>query len=137
MIELGRFEMDTWYYSPYPEPFASQQRLLICEFCLKYFRKKKTLLRHLSKCCPTHPPGDEIYRSPPPSDRTPANASVNPAIAMFEVDGNKNKVRLRRLYKLPACQRCSPADAWTIIWLLAVLLSCGCSWRGSRMHTMQ
>ena len=103
VIELGRFEMDTWYYSPYPEPFASQQRLLICEFCLKYFRKKKTLLRHLSKCCPTHPPGDEIYRSPPPSDRAPSGASVNPPIAMFEVDGNKNKVSRRRQHCACIC----------------------------------
>lgn len=62
IIELGRFEIDTWYYSPYPEPFASQQKLFLCEFCLKYFRKRKTLLRHLARCDPLHPPGDEIYR---------------------------------------------------------------------------
>ena len=62
MIELGKYEIDTWYYSPYPEPFASQHKLFLCEFCLKYFKKRKTLLRHLAKCEPAHPPGDEIYR---------------------------------------------------------------------------
>ena len=62
IIELGKYEIDTWYYSPYPEPFASQHKLFLCEFCLKYFRKRKTLLRHLAKCEPQHPPGDEIYR---------------------------------------------------------------------------
>ena len=62
VIELGKFEVDTWYYSPYPEPFASSHKLFLCEFCLKYFLKRKTLVRHLAKCEPLHPPGDEIYR---------------------------------------------------------------------------
>ena len=38
---------------------------------LQYFRKKKTLLRHLAKCTLRHPPGDEIYRSPPPPASDP------------------------------------------------------------------
>ena len=37
----------------------------------QYFRKKKTLLRHLAKCTLRHPPGDEIYRSPPPPPNDP------------------------------------------------------------------
>ena len=49
--------MDTWYYSPYPEPYASQHKLYICEYTLKYFRKKKTLMRHLAKLDLRHPPG--------------------------------------------------------------------------------
>ena len=57
MVEFGRFEMDTWYYSPFPEPYASQEKLYICEFTLKYFRKKRTLLRHLAKLDIRHPPG--------------------------------------------------------------------------------
>ncbi len=35
MIELGKYEMDTWYYSPYPEPYASCEKLYICEYTLK------------------------------------------------------------------------------------------------------
>lgn len=31
VIELGKYEMDTWYYSPYPEPYASCEKLYICE----------------------------------------------------------------------------------------------------------
>ena len=46
-IEFGRYEIDTWYYSPYPEEYTKTGKLFICEFCLKYFRKKKTLTRHL------------------------------------------------------------------------------------------
>jgi hypothetical protein len=128
VIEMGRYEMDTWYYSPYPgggmpgcgnreeaaskpvmyssvpavcteaqlvdmdrietlaeacplqsilygvlplvsptqllcaprptEPYASQNKLYICEFTLKYFRKKSTLIRHLAKLEIRHPPGN-------------------------------------------------------------------------------
>ncbi len=46
VIELGRYEIDTWYFSPYPEEFAKCDKLYICEFCLKYMKKKKTLNRH-------------------------------------------------------------------------------------------
>lgn len=45
-IEIGRYEIDTWYFSPYPEEFAKCSKLYICEFCLKYMKKKKTLTRH-------------------------------------------------------------------------------------------
>ncbi len=80
--------MDTWYYSPYPEPYNGLERLFLCEFCLKYFGKRTTLLRHAAKCALRHPPGDEIYRSPPAGP-----AAAAPAIAMFEVDGNRSKAR--------------------------------------------
>lgn len=62
VVEFGRFEMDTWYYSPYPEPYASQHKLYVCEYTLKYFRKKKTLLRHLAKLDVRHPPGEQATR---------------------------------------------------------------------------
>ena len=48
-VELGEFEMDTWYFSPYPEEFSKCDKLYICEFFLKYFRKAKTLDRHKSQ----------------------------------------------------------------------------------------
>ncbi len=60
VVEFGRYEMDTWYYSPYPEPYASQNKLYICEFTLKYFRKKRTLIRHLAKLEIRHPPGEGL-----------------------------------------------------------------------------
>jgi hypothetical protein len=59
VVEYGRYEMDTWYYSPYPEPYASCHKLYICEYSLKYFRKKATLLRHLAKLEARHPPGQQ------------------------------------------------------------------------------
>ena len=65
VIELGKYEIDTWYFSPYPEPYNSVKKLYICEFCLKYFKKKKTLLRHSAKCDLTHPPGEQPFSLSP------------------------------------------------------------------------
>jgi len=71
------------YYSPYPEEFSKCASLFVCEFCLKYMKKPKTLDRHKLKCELRHPPGDEIYRW--------KNISV------FEVDGKKSKVYCQNL----------------------------------------
>eukprot|EP01117_Protostelium_nocturnum_P000835 TRINITY_DN1105_c0_g1_i3.p1 TRINITY_DN1105_c0_g1~~TRINITY_DN1105_c0_g1_i3.p1 ORF type:complete len:434 (-),score=101.43 TRINITY_DN1105_c0_g1_i3:814-2049(-) len=82
-IELGRYEVDTWYFSPYPEEFAKCDKLYVCEFCLKYMKKKKTLNRHKMKCDLRHPPGNEIYR--------------NGNLSVFEIDGKKNKIYCQNL----------------------------------------
>ncbi|XP_017161840.1 histone acetyltransferase KAT7-like isoform X4 [Poecilia reticulata] len=82
-IVFGRFELDTWYHSPYPEEYARLGRLFMCEFCLKYMKSQTILRRHMAKCVWKHPPGDEIYRK--------GNISV------FEVDGKKNKIYCQNL----------------------------------------
>uniref|UniRef100_A0AAQ5WWI0 Histone acetyltransferase n=1 Tax=Amphiprion ocellaris TaxID=80972 RepID=A0AAQ5WWI0_AMPOC len=82
-IVFGRYELDTWYHSPYPEEYARLGRLYMCEFCLKYMKSQTILRRHLAKCVWKHPPGDEIYRK--------GNISV------FEVDGKKNKIYCQNL----------------------------------------
>uniref|UniRef100_A0A8C4T7Q3 Histone acetyltransferase n=1 Tax=Erpetoichthys calabaricus TaxID=27687 RepID=A0A8C4T7Q3_ERPCA len=64
-IVFGRYELDTWYHSPYPEEYARLGRLYICEFCLKYMKSQTILRRHMAKCVWKHPPGDEIYRKGP------------------------------------------------------------------------
>ncbi len=56
-MNLGRYDIDTWYYSPYPEPYRSVDKLYICEYDLKYFRKRKSLEKHLANDVPHHPPG--------------------------------------------------------------------------------
>jgi histone acetyltransferase MYST1 len=84
LIEFGKYEVDTWYFSPYPEEFTSDsKKLYICEFCLKYMKKKSTMDRHRTKCTMRHPPGDEIYR--------------NASLSMFEVDGRKQKIYCQNL----------------------------------------
>eukprot|EP01043_Picozoa_sp_COSAG02_P013218 COSAG02_NODE_525_length_20713_cov_5.808286_10_plen_427_part_00 len=76
-IQLGRYEVDTWYFSPYPDGY-SQDKLYICEYCLKYYKKPRTL----SRCCQTpeshHPPGTEIYN--------------DGLIRVYECDGRENKL---------------------------------------------
>lgn len=83
VIELGRYEIDTWYFSPYPEEFSRCNKLFLCEFCLKYMKKQRTLDRHKMKCDLKHPPGNEIYRSG--------------SLSVFEVDGMKNKIYCQNL----------------------------------------
>ncbi|KAJ8404423.1 hypothetical protein AAFF_G00341960 [Aldrovandia affinis] len=82
-ILFGRYELDTWYHSPYPEEYARLGRLYMCEFCLKYMKSQTILRRHMAKCVWKHPPGDEIYRKG--------------GISVFEVDGKKNKIYCQNL----------------------------------------
>ena len=46
-IELGDYEIDTWYSSLYPQEYARLHKLFICEFCLKYMKSKQILERHM------------------------------------------------------------------------------------------
>lgn len=82
-IELGRFEMDAWYFSPFPPEYSDCTKLYFCEFCLTFLKRKEQLARHMKKCDLKHPPGDEIYRKD--------------SLSMFEVDGKNNKVYAQNL----------------------------------------
>ena len=98
VLQLGAFEVDCWYRAPYPEEFTSDNRLFVCEFCLKYCKRRKTLVKH-KKCCPlTHPPGNEIYRHPAEIEKRTVPGEngeesrvieeiVRPELSVFEVDG--------------------------------------------------
>lgn len=46
-IQMGKYEMDTWYFSPYPEEYGKVPKLWICEYCLKYMRMEKTYRHHI------------------------------------------------------------------------------------------
>lgn len=59
-IEMGKFEMEVWYQSPYPEDYARLPKLYICEFCLRYMKSRTILQRHAYKCVWRHPPGEEV-----------------------------------------------------------------------------
>ena len=80
MLELGQYQMDTWYFSPLPKEMFRDGGLIdvlyVDEFSLNFFTRKSELLRYQAKTLPKnrrHPPGNEIYRC--------GNLS------MFEVDG--------------------------------------------------
>ncbi|VDN52801.1 unnamed protein product [Dracunculus medinensis] len=83
MIELGRYRMQPWYFSPYPQELTSLSCILLCEFCLKFFKSVTCLKRHMTKCNLKHPPGNEIYRSD--------------SLSFFEIDGRKNKIYAQNL----------------------------------------
>ncbi|GAX16261.1 histone acetyltransferase MYST1 [Fistulifera solaris] len=88
-LELGQFQMETWYFSPLPKellgPSGFLEVLYVCEFTLRMFSRKSELLR-FQKRLPTenrHPPGDEIYRK--------GNLS------MFEVDAQQEEIYCQNL----------------------------------------
>lgn len=43
-IQFGKYEIDAWYFSPFPEDFGKQTKLWICEYCLKYMKYEKTYM---------------------------------------------------------------------------------------------
>ena len=83
MIEFGKYEIKTWYSSPYPQEYAILPRLVLCEFCLKYMKSRIILKTHRDKCQWFHPPGNEIYRKG--------------ELSVFEVDGMASKIYCQNL----------------------------------------
>ncbi|XP_043802438.1 histone acetyltransferase KAT7 isoform X3 [Apis laboriosa] len=77
VIEMGKWEMEVWYQSPYPEEFSRAPKLYLCEYCLRYAKSRQVLRRHREKCLWRHPPGHEVYRK----DK----------IGVWEVDGKRYK----------------------------------------------
>jgi len=77
-IQFGKYQCETWYYSPYPLGYQNLDMLYLCEFCLSFFVSIDEVARHKKNCTLSHPPGDEIYR--------------HGRNSVFEVDGYKNPV---------------------------------------------
>ena len=46
-IQFGKYEIDAWYFSPFPEEYGKQCKLWICEYCIKYMKFEKTYKEHL------------------------------------------------------------------------------------------
>ncbi|KDN42070.1 putative ESA1-histone acetyltransferase [Tilletiaria anomala UBC 951] len=88
-IQMGKHEMETWYFSPYPIEYAHLDTLYICEMCLSYFPSSLVLARHRKKCTLLHPPGNEIYR--------------HEDISFFEIDGKRQKTWCRNLCLISKC----------------------------------
>ncbi|CAI2355859.1 unnamed protein product [Caenorhabditis sp. 36 PRJEB53466] len=82
-IHLGKYIIDSWYGSPFPEEFCRAKLLYICEFCLRAFISEFCMKRHVEKCNTRSPPGEEIYR--------------HDKISVFEVDGHDQKEYCERL----------------------------------------
>lgn len=82
-IFMGGWEVECWYFSPYPDEYSECKLLYVCEFTLKYMKKKKTFLKHKAECPHRTPPGREIYREF--------------GLSVFEVDGKEHKVYCQNL----------------------------------------
>ena len=76
-IVLGKWEMQTWYFSPFPKGYAECDCLWFCESDLHFVRSPKALARYHKRCELAHPPGDEIYRSG--------------GLSVFEIDGARGR----------------------------------------------
>ncbi|CAH8504574.1 unnamed protein product [Heterobilharzia americana] len=83
-IQFGKYEIDTWYFSPYPEECRQVKKLWICEYCLKYMKCSETWLKHIQHSCKVkQPPGKEIYN--------------HGNLCVFEIDGNLQKLYCQNL----------------------------------------
>ncbi|KAG5361714.1 Histone acetyltransferase KAT7 [Yarrowia sp. C11] len=82
-IHFGDYEINTWHAAPYPEEYARNKVLPLCEFCLKYMSSGHVRKRHKLKCAARHPPGTEIYR--------------HGNISIWEVDGARAQLYCQNL----------------------------------------
>ncbi|KAJ5234292.1 uncharacterized protein N7469_003460 [Penicillium citrinum] len=82
-LQMGKFDVEPWYFSPYPDAFSDVDLVYIDEFCLSYFDNQRAFERHRAKCTLVHPPGNEIYR--------------DENISFFEVDGRRQRTWCRNL----------------------------------------
>lgn len=82
-VQIGKYEIDTWYFSPFPEEYGKQPKLWICEYCIKYMKFEKTHKKHLTECTWRQPVGTEIYRKG--------------SISVYEVDGKDHKIYCQNL----------------------------------------
>ncbi|KAH8363073.1 hypothetical protein KR084_005059, partial [Drosophila pseudotakahashii] len=77
-VQFGRYEIEAWYFSPFPKEYGKATIIYVCEFCLKYMKLRKSYANHLYDCKKRIPPGALIYRKDD--------------IHVYEVDGNEEKI---------------------------------------------
>lgn len=82
-IIMGKFQIEPWYFSPYPIELTDEDIVYIDDFTLQYFGSKKQYERYREKCTLRHPPGNEIYR--------------DDYVSFFEIDGRKQRTWCRNL----------------------------------------
>ncbi|CAG8783171.1 28461_t:CDS:2, partial [Dentiscutata erythropus] len=60
-VVFGKYEIATWYYSPFPDEYKDIKKIYVCQHCMKYMKVKETYGRHTSLCEWKYPPGEKIY----------------------------------------------------------------------------
>jgi len=115
------WELDSWYFSPFPSPCSRASHIFFCSLCLFYCGTEPQLVEHFAECSAHHPPGTEIYRaslsasiaaasissslslfsSSPSSSSSaafnPLLSSSPPFLSVFEVDGAEARLYCQRL----------------------------------------
>ncbi len=85
-IVFGMYEMDAWYFSPFPGPYGKNvDCLYICGNCLKYVRTRRRYDQHCCHCDWSRPPGTQIYHH------------ARSRVSVYEVDGLVNTAYCQRL----------------------------------------
>jgi histone acetyltransferase MYST1 len=82
-IVMGEWEVEAWYYSPFPSAYSDLETLFVCEYCLTYMKLKKTHQKHKAECNCRRPPGNEIYRE---GD-----------LSVYEIDGKEHRPYCQKL----------------------------------------
>lgn len=82
-ICIRDYEVETWYFSPYPKEVIKDGAVYICEFCLYYFNTPEQLGIHARACDLRHPPGTQIY--------------IDDDLSFFELDGHVQKNYCRNI----------------------------------------
>ncbi|KAF0683139.1 Aste57867_24827 [Aphanomyces stellatus] len=98
-VEFGRFDMETWYPSPYPKSFYPQDKMFVCENCLGYTATKRLLEHHRAGDCPLSkkgPPGRKVYDEPV-VDVAPSASHSSSSLNLVEVDGKESPVYCQNL----------------------------------------
>lgn len=82
-VIMGKYQIEPWYFSPYPIELTDEDIVYVDDFTLQYFGSKKQYERYRRKCTLRHPPGNEIYR--------------DDYVSFFEIDGRKQRTWCRNL----------------------------------------
>ena len=98
-IIIGYYSIEAWYFSPYPSNFSCNKILYICEHCLKYFKYKNTLIRHLKVCKFLIPPGKKIYEMDinPEMSTSKKENRISTSISIYQINGNEQKLYCQNL----------------------------------------
>lgn len=82
-VIFGEYEIEPWYFSPYPQELTEEDAVYICEYSLQYFGSCTQFERFRKKYRMRHPPGNEIYR--------------DEKFSFFEIDGRLQRTWCRNL----------------------------------------
>ncbi|KAI9032169.1 acyl-CoA N-acyltransferase [Hyaloraphidium curvatum] len=83
VVQFGAYEVNTWYFSPYPEEYRNLRKLFVCDLCLRYCKQPDTFVKHVRTCRQHRPPGRRVYAK----DR----------LRIYEIDGKVDKLYAQNL----------------------------------------